>query len=95
MSVFFLAKIEKVTNERMYREYTEKASAIISNFGGEYILRSERILPISGDWQLKRVVLIRFDNKEKIQECFQSDEYKKIAHLRENSTVSKALIIEG
>ncbi len=94
MSVFFLAEIKKVTNEKMYGEYTEKASPIISRFGGEYVFKSEQLIPMSGDWELKRIILIHFDNKEKIQECFQSDEYKEIAHLRENSTISKALIIE-
>ena len=94
MSVFFLAEIKTITDNNSYKEYIEKTAPIIKKHGGEYILRSEQLIPISGDWDLKRIILIRFDNKEKLRECFQSDEYKEIAHLREDSTVSKALMIE-
>lgn len=79
----------------MYREYAEKVSIIISRYGGEYVFKSDRLNPIPpSDWELERIVLIRFDKKEKIQECFQSNEYKEIDHLRENSSISKVLIIE-
>ena len=95
MSVFFLVEYKKITDVKMYREYAEKVSNIIRRYGGEYVFKSERLNPIPpGDWEIKRIVLIRFDNKEKIQDCFQSDEYKEIAHLRENSSISKVLIIE-
>ncbi len=94
MSVFFLVQIETILDENMYREYIDKATPIIKKYGGEYILRSEKINILTGDWNLKRILLIRFASKEKIQECLQSSEYRDIAHLRENSTTSKAIIIE-
>ena len=94
MSVFFLAAIESITDEKMYNEYIEKTMPIIKKYGGEYVLRSQSLNPISGDWNVKRIILIRFASNDKIQECFQSNEYKEIAHLRESSTVSKAIVIE-
>ena len=94
MSVFFLAEIKTIIDDNLYSEYIEKAAPIIKKHGGEYIFRSEQLNPISGDWDLKRIILIRFASKEKVQECFQSNEYKGIVHLRENSTISKAMIIE-
>lgn len=94
MSVFFMAEIESITDEDLYREYIEKTMPIIKKYGGEYVLRSQCLNPISGDWNVKRIILIRFASKDKIQECFQSSEYKEIAHLRENSTISKAIVIE-
>ena len=94
MSVFFLAEIKTIIDDNLYSEYIEKAAPIIKKHGGEYIFRSEQLNPISGDWDLNRIILIRFVSKEKLLECFQSNEYKGLAHLREKSTVSKALIIE-
>ena len=94
MSVFFLAEIQAISDENMYREYVQKAAPIIKKHGGEYIFKSEKLYPISGNWDLKRIILIRFASKENVRECFQSDDYKSIVHLRENSTVSKAMIIE-
>jgi uncharacterized protein (DUF1330 family) len=94
MPVFFLAEIKEITDDNLYGQYIEKARPIIERYGGEYILRSEQLKPISGDWDLKRIILIRFASIDKLHGCFQSDEYRKIAHLRENSTVSKAIVIE-
>jgi len=94
MPIFFLAEIQSVLDATMYSEYIEKAAPIIKKYGGEYIFRSNQLSPISGEWDLKRMILIKFASKDKIMQCFQSDEYRKIAHLRENSTISKAILIE-
>ena len=40
MSVFFLAGITKILDDKMYKEYIEKASPIIKKYGGEYIFKS-------------------------------------------------------
>ena len=66
MSVFFLAQIKEILNDDMYSEYIRKAAHIIRKYGGEYVVRSEQLYPISGDWDLKRIILIRFANKEKL-----------------------------
>ena len=89
-----MAEIEVITDDNRYSEYIQRATPIIKKYGGEYILRSQFLKPISGDWNLKRIILIQFTSKGKLQECFQSNEYKEIAHLRESSTVSKAIMIE-
>jgi uncharacterized protein (DUF1330 family) len=94
MSVYFLAEIEKINNTEMYHEYAEKAASIIVKFGGKYIFKSECLKPLSEVWGVKRIILIEFEDINKLQHCFQSEEYKKIKHLRENSVKSKAVIIE-
>ena len=94
MAVFFLAEIQAITDEPLYREYVEKAGPVVKKFGGEFILRSERLFPVSGEWDVKRIIMIRFPDQERVRACFQSEEYQRIAPLRENSTVSKAVIIE-
>ena len=94
MSVFFMAEITEISNDKLYSEYVEKATPIIAKYGGEYIFRSQRFDPVSGDWDLKRIILIRFASRDKVRECFQSEEYQEIAYLRGRSTVSKAILIE-
>jgi uncharacterized protein (DUF1330 family) len=94
MPAFFLVEINKVSDAEKYGLYIEKVASIINKHGGEYIFKSEQLTPVSGDWDTKRIVLIRFENKNMLRKVFQSEEYKKIAHLREQSTESKAIIIE-
>ncbi|MBU1045251.1 MAG: DUF1330 domain-containing protein [Candidatus Omnitrophica bacterium] len=94
MSVYFLAEITEITDEKMYQEYIKKAKPIVGKFGGKYVLKSDKLIPVTGDWDLEKIILINFESKEKIQECFQSKEYKAIKHLRIDSTESRALIVE-
>ena len=93
MPSFFLAEIE-VLNPMKYQEYVDRASEIVQNYGGVYVLRSGSITPVSGDWAPHRLVLIRFGSKTDMHMCFGSNEYLAIKHLREQSTKSRAVIIE-
>lgn len=93
MTVFFLAEIEVFDVEK-YHAYIEKASHIVRQYGGEYVFRSNHIVPVSGNWTPQRLVLIRFNRKSDIQRCFSSKEYLKIKHLREQSTKSRSVIID-
>jgi uncharacterized protein (DUF1330 family) len=93
MPVFFLAEIEVFDHEQ-YQAYIERASHIVRQYGGEYIFRSDHIVPVSGNWSPRRLVLIRFNSKTDIQLCFGSKEYLQIKHLREQSTKSRSVIID-
>ena len=95
MSAFFLIKMNKVTDAEKYGLYIEKVAPIINKYGGEYIFQSNQLIPVSGDWDTKRIILIRFENKKMLMKCFRSKEYKEIVFLREQSTESKAIIIEN
>ena len=93
MPAYFIAEIE-VEKPELYAQYVEKAAEIIERFGCRYIFRSESIHPVSGDWSPNRMIMIEFESREKILECFSSDEYSRVAPLREDSTKSKAIIVE-
>ena len=57
MPVFFLAEIEVFDYEK-YHAYIERASEIVRQFGGEYIFRSDHIVPVfsltANGWRLPR-----------------------------------------
>lgn len=95
MPAYFLAETLKITDQEMYKEYIEHAVPIIRKYGGVYIIKSENLTPFCGDWNIKRIVLIKFENRNKLDNCFQSEEYKKISHLRKNSTESRSIIIDN
>jgi uncharacterized protein (DUF1330 family) len=93
MPSFFLAEIEILDFEK-YTAYIDRASQIVRSFGGEYVFRSDSVIPVSGNWTPQRMVLIRFDSKKDLHRCFGSESYLKIKHLREQSTRSRAVIID-
>jgi uncharacterized protein (DUF1330 family) len=50
---------------------------------------------VAGNWNPERVILIEFDSLERVQACFRSPEYLQLAPLRERSTMSRAIVVEG
>lgn len=90
----FVVLIEEIYNKEMYGDYIKKVVSIIQSYNGEYIARSNKILPFAGD-KPERAIVIAFDSMEEAKKCFLSEGYAKIKHLRENSTRSRAFFIEN
>jgi uncharacterized protein (DUF1330 family) len=92
--VVFVVIIEEIFDQEMYGNYIKQVVEIIKAHHGEYIARSNKILPFNG-YKPERSIVIGFDSLEEAKKCFFSEEYEKIKHLRENSTKSKAFFIEN
>jgi uncharacterized protein (DUF1330 family) len=95
MSVYFIAEIEKIIDREKYSEYVEKVSGIIEKFGGKYLARGGETFIISGNWHPAKIIIIEFDTFEQLKNCFNSPRYREIAPLRESSTDTRAIVVEG
>ncbi|MBQ3378869.1 MAG: DUF1330 domain-containing protein [Clostridia bacterium] len=85
---------DKEKDIKDYLEYIEKVAPIVKSYGGRYLVRSENITALSPKWKPDRVIIIEFDRREQLEKCFSSEEYRRIAALRENTVDSRAIIIE-
>ena len=95
MAVYLIADIEVIEPD-MYREYTEKAFPVVRGHGGRYVVRGGgQIVPLTGGWAPKRILVIEFDTMENLKACFSSPDYLRLAPLREQSTRSRSVIVEG
>ena len=94
MSVYMIIEI-KIMDYELYTRYVEKVPEIVKKHGGRYLVRCGEVIPMFGNWNPERIVLIEFDNEEQLRTCFNSTEYLKIAPFRENSTITKSVIVNG
>ncbi len=94
MSVFFVISTSEIVDQTRYEEYVRLARPIVESYGGEYLLQSDKVIA-SKDWQTQKIVIIKFDSKEQLDQCFQSDEYREIIPLREGSIVSRFIMVES
>jgi len=94
MSVYLIVDIT-VTDPEPYAEYVARARPILERYGGRYLVRGGPVTPLSGDWHPKRIVLIEFPEIGELRRCFGSAEYREIAPLRERSTSSRSIVVEG
>jgi uncharacterized protein (DUF1330 family) len=94
MPVYMLIEI-KVLDDELYTRYAEKVPEIVKKHGGRYLVQGGKVIPMFGNWNPERIVLIEFETEEKLRNCFNSVEYLKIASFRENSTITKSVIVNG
>ncbi len=78
-----------------YDDYIEKVRPIVENYGGEYLVRTENVVPLSPLRKPERVIVIRFPFRKKPESCFESNEYRQIMHERADDVDARALIVEG
>jgi uncharacterized protein (DUF1330 family) len=94
MPVYLIADI-RVHDPQRYAQYTEQAQGIVARHGGRYLVRGGSVAPLAGNWQPERIIVISFDTIEQLRACFASPEYRAIAPLREDSTTSRSIAVEG
>ena len=94
MSVYMIVEI-KIRNKDLYSRYVELVPEIVNKYGGRYMARGGKVTPLSGNWNPERIILIEFETIEQLQKCFTSSEYLQIAPFREQSTISRSIIVDG
>ncbi len=94
MGAYFLVEIMEIIDAAAYGEYIAGVKDIVEKNGGEYVVRSNRVSPFFGGPCPVRVIMIRFRDRDGLERCFGSEEYKRIGPLRESSTRANACIVE-
>jgi uncharacterized protein (DUF1330 family) len=94
MSVYMIVEIT-VKDSELYSKYVDQVREIVEKHEGRYLARGGQVTPLSGNWNPERIILIEFETDEQLQKCFESREYLEIAPLREQSTISKSIVVEG
>ena len=94
MPVYVIIEIT-VIDEAMYTEYVDRVYDVIIHHGGRYLVRGGSSQTLSGNWHPERLVVIAFPNRESVYLCFGSTAYQQLAPLQEQSTTSRAIVVDG
>lgn len=86
--------IDATKGKQSYTDYIEEVKPIVESYGGEYLVRSEKIVSLHHERNPHRVVIIRFPHRQQLNKCFASKEYKAIKSKREDSVDARAIIVE-
>ncbi len=96
MACFFIIDvyIDENKGRGSYDDYIERVKPIVEKYGGDFIVRTEKVTALSPSRKPDRVIIIRFPSREKLDACFSSDEYRHIMHERTDSVDARAVIVE-
>jgi uncharacterized protein (DUF1330 family) len=94
MSVYLIIDIA-IIDPDVYGEFVERVPAVVEQYGGRYLARSNEVSTMVGDWRPERIVLIEFESIDQVQEFFASKEYQDLVSIREQAATTRAIIVEG
>jgi uncharacterized protein (DUF1330 family) len=96
---YVIAEVEKdlskVEDPAAARKYAQEAPKSLIPFYGRYVVAGGAVQTVEGDAPKGYIVVIAFDSMEKARGWYYSPAYEAIKAIRQNSTKSRILIVEG
>ncbi len=94
MPAFVIVEIE-IHDQELYKTYTQLTPPSIASFQGEFIVRGGETTILEGDWQPKRLVMLKFPSVEMANSWWHSEEYSKARKIRQQAATTRMIIVEG
>jgi uncharacterized protein (DUF1330 family) len=94
MPAYLIANID-VTDPAGFETYRALVAPTIAAAGGRYLVRGGNVQVLEGQWQPKRLVVLEFESVAAALEWYESDAYAPAKAIRERTTRSDAVIVEG
>jgi uncharacterized protein (DUF1330 family) len=94
MPAYLVAELE-VTDPAGFEAYRKGVPATIAAHGGRYLARGGALESLEGGWSPKRMVILEFPSLAQAKAWYTSPEYQELLALRQRSSNSKVVLIEG
>ena len=94
MSAYAIAEID-VVDPAAYEDYRKQVLAVVTRYGGKFIVRGGKIDPREGGWTPKRIVVVEFPSMTQAQKWYDSPEYAPLIKLRQKASKGKLILVEG
>lgn len=83
-----------VTDPELFNTYVAQAPAIITAFGGRYVVRSGQSEAMDGE-PPGRLVILEFRDRETAKAWRSSPAYQAILPIRDASSTSRVYVVDG
>ena len=94
MAGYIVVQVDVKDSER-YEAYKQMVQPTVDAYGGRFLARGGRVETLEGDWNPSRFVVIEFDSVERAKAWWSSDEYAEAKKLRQETTHTEMIVVEG
>ena len=94
MSAYVIGEID-VTDPAAYEDYRKQVLAVVTKYGGKFLVRGGKVDSKEGGWAPKRIVVLEFPSMEQAQKWYHSAEYAPLIKLRQKASKGKLILVEG
>ena len=94
MAAYVFGEIE-VSDPAAYEQYRKQVLAVVTKYGGKFIVRGGRVESLEGGWSPKRFVALEFPTMEQALKWYRSKEYAPLIELRQKASRGRLILVEG
>jgi uncharacterized protein (DUF1330 family) len=94
MAAYIIVNVD-IHDRSAFEDYVRNVPGLVRKFGGEYLAVSDTPQVIEGEWQPKRLVIVRFPDLSAAQAFLDAPEYSPWKQLRQRVTKSDMVACEG
>ncbi len=94
MAGYVFGEIE-VTDPAAYEDYRKQVMAVVTKYGGRFLVRGGKLETLEGGWAPKRFVALEFPSMEQARKFYHSPEYAPLIALRQKASRGKLILVEG
>jgi uncharacterized protein (DUF1330 family) len=85
----------QVTDPAAYERYRPLAAASIAAFGGRYVVRRGDPQVLEGGKDVRLVVILEFDSRERAMEWYNSAQYQAAKAIRVSAANTHVVLLSG
>lgn len=94
MKAYIIAEID-ITDPVTYEDYKKLTPGSLVPFGGKFVVRGGTTEVLEGNGKTGRIVVLEFPSIEKAKEWWSSDTYAPAKALRQASSNTRMIVVEG
>ncbi len=94
MAAYVFGEIE-VSDPALYEEYRKQVLAVVTQYGGKFLVRGGKIEPLEGGWSPGRFVALEFPSMEQALKWYRSEDYAPLIGLRQMASRGKLIAVDG
>ena len=94
MSCYFVARIQ-IHDEAEYNRYLDQCDEVFARYNGRYLAVDRSPIPLEGEPDEGRMVLIEFPDEEAFRAWYDSAEYQEILAHRLAGAACTSVLVRG
>lgn len=94
MSAYVIVGVD-VLDQEAGLAYAAVAQPSILSHGGRYLVAGPTPEPVEGAWDFSRLLVIEFPGMDRIQEWYDSPEYRRAREIRKSAARVRMSFVEG
>ena len=92
MAAYVISRV-KIDDPDSMKSYLAEAPATVETYGGKYVVRTNAITALEGNWEHDRVVVLRFPDVEAAKAWYESPEYRPLRNRRQAASQAQIIAV--